>query len=47
MKEDEKLVKEIKAAYPYLPNARWVAIRLIEGDQRIVDAFSSGELNNM
>ena len=34
----DKLVKEIKAAYSNLPNTRWVALRLIDGDQRIVDA---------
>ena len=43
----DKLVKEIKAAYSNLSNTRWVALRLIGGDQRIIDAFSSGELNNM
>ena len=43
----DRLVKEIKAAYSNLPNARWVALRLIDGDQRIIDAFRSGEFNNI
>jgi len=43
----DRLVKEIRAAYPNLSNARWVALRLIDGDKRIVDAFRSGEFNNM
>jgi ferrous iron transport protein B len=28
----------VEAAYPDLPNARWVALRLLNGDQRIVQA---------
>jgi Fe2+ transport system protein B len=30
--------------FPDLPNARWVALRLLEGDQRMIDAVKSGEL---
>lgn len=30
--------------FPSLPNVRWVALRLLEGDQRIIDAVRSGEL---
>jgi len=43
----DRLVKKIKAAYPNLPNAQWVALRLIGGDQRIIDAIRSGEFNEM
>lgn len=34
----------ITAAFPDLPNARWVALRLLDGDQRIAEALQSGEL---
>ena len=38
------LVPKIEAAFPGLPNARWVAIRLLDGDQRIIQAVQRGEL---
>ncbi len=40
----ESLSREIKSQFPDLPNARWVALRLLEGDQRIIDAIRSNEL---
>jgi ferrous iron transport protein B len=40
----EKLTKQIKEQFPHLPNARWIAMRLLEGDQRIIDAIRSEEL---
>lgn len=40
----DSLGAEIKELYPDLPNYRWVALRLLEGDQRIIEAFKSGEL---
>jgi len=39
-----ELVEKIKAAYPELPNARWVALRLLGGDDRIAEALRNGEL---
>lgn len=38
------LVEKLQAAFPGLPNARWVALRLLEGDARIEEAVRSGEL---
>ena len=38
------LVEKLRAAFPGLPNARWVALRLLEGDARIEEAVRSGEL---
>lgn len=38
------LVDKLRAAFPGLPNARWVALRLLEGDSRIEEAVRSGEL---
>lgn len=34
----------LKKEYPNLPNLRWVALRLLEGDQRIMDAVKNHEL---
>lgn len=41
------LVPKIKAAFPDLPNAQWVALRLLDGDQRIAEAVRLGELGNL
>lgn len=41
------LTKEIQEEFPNLPNARWVAMRLLEGDQTILDSIRSGELNTV
>jgi len=43
----EKLSREIELEYPGLPNLRWVALRLLEGDQTIIDAIRSGDLGNL
>ena len=43
----EKLSREIIKEFPNLPNTRWVALRLLEGDQSIIDAIRSGELGNL
>ncbi len=41
----EDLTGKIRSAYPKLPNARWVALRLLEGDQRIIDAIRNNEFS--
>ena len=41
------LEKEIRQLYPDLPNARWVAMRLLDGDERIAGALRSGELGDL
>jgi Fe2+ transport system protein B len=38
------LTEKIKAQFPGLPNSRWVALRLLEGDQKIIDAIRSGDI---
>jgi ferrous iron transport protein B len=43
----EKLSKEIQEEFPDLLNTRWVALRLLEGDQTIIDAIRNGELGNL
>jgi ferrous iron transport protein B len=38
-----KLSKEIEKEYPSIPNSRWIALRLLDGDERIIEAVKSGE----
>lgn len=42
-----QLAEKISTEFPDLPNARWIAMRLLEGDQRIIDAVKNGELGNL
>ena len=39
-----ELIPMIEAAAPGVPNARWIAIRLLDGDDRVERALRSGEL---
>lgn len=41
------LVTQIEELYPGLPNSRWVALRLLDGDTNIMEALSRGELGNL
>jgi Fe2+ transport system protein B len=43
----EKLSKKILEEFPSLPNVQWVALRLLEGDQSIIDSIRNGELGNL
>lgn len=43
----DALLPRIEALYPGLPNARWVAARLVEGDPSIVQAVESGRLGEV
>ncbi|MEA3325974.1 MAG: FeoB small GTPase domain-containing protein [Chloroflexota bacterium] len=42
-----QLTTQIQAAFPDLPNARWVALRLLDGDKRIAEALRKGELGDL
>jgi Fe2+ transport system protein B len=42
-----QLVNQIETIYPNLPNARWVALRLLDGDERIAQAIREGELGDL
>jgi Fe2+ transport system protein B len=42
-----ELTGQIEAAFPGLPNARWVALRLLDGDQHIAEAIRTGELGEL
>ncbi len=39
-----ELAELLKQKYPKLPNLRWVALRLLEGDQRLIEAVKNNEL---
>ncbi len=41
------LVEKIENRFPGISNARWVALRLLEGDPRMVEAVKDGELENL
>jgi ferrous iron transport protein B len=43
----EELTNRITETFPTLPNARWVAIRMLEGDQKIIDFVKSGEIGSI
>jgi ferrous iron transport protein B len=43
----DDLAGRVRGAFPGLPNARWVALRLLEGDQRMIDAVRTGELGTI
>jgi ferrous iron transport protein B len=40
----DTLARAIEEAFPDLPNARWVALRLLDGDERVARAVTNGEL---
>ncbi|KAF0215880.1 MAG: Fe(2+) transport system protein [Ignavibacteria bacterium] len=43
----EDLNKELEVRFPNLANTRWIALRLLEGDQRVIDAVRSGEIGSL
>ncbi|MGW8250618.1 MAG: hypothetical protein ACWGO1_08245, partial [Anaerolineales bacterium] len=42
-----QLVGQLEELFPSLPNARWVALRLLEGDEDIIEALRKGELGDL
>lgn len=41
------LVEQLIELYPELPNARWVALRLLDGDERLIEAVQKSELGDL
>ncbi len=41
------LVEQINAYYPGLPNPEWLALRLLEGDRSIIEAFQDGSIGEI
>jgi len=42
-----ELAEQIARTYPGLPNTRWVALRLLDGDERMIQALRTGELADL
>lgn len=40
----QKLSDKLVQLYPHLPNSRWIAMRLLEGDESIMKALQEGRL---
>jgi ferrous iron transport protein B len=43
----EAIEKQILDLYPQLPNSRWVALRLLDGDEDIIRSLRSGDLGEL
>jgi len=43
----QRVASKVQDQYPGLHNARWVALRLLEGDATIIEAVRSGELREL
>jgi ferrous iron transport protein B len=43
----DKVESDLLEVFPRLPQPRWVALRLLEGDREIIDAVQSGEIGNL
>lgn len=43
----DELVLQIETVFPGLQNTRWVAMRLLDGDQRVIEAVEKGELGDL
>lgn len=42
-----RMMEKVEKAFPTLPNPRWVALRLLDGDRRIMEAVKEGELGDL
>ena len=43
----DTLTKKLAKSFPNIPNLKWVALRILEGDQSILDAVKTGELGKL
>lgn len=43
----DELIPMLDALYPDLPNPRWIAMRLLDGDYRVRQALEQGEFSRM
>ncbi len=39
----EELSNKINSSYPELPNSRWIAMRLLDGDEKVINALRNDE----
>ena len=47
LKTASHLEEAVAEAFPDLPNARWVALRLLNADDRVMDAVKAGDLGRL
>jgi ferrous iron transport protein B len=40
----DQVEADLHQSFPHLPQPRWVALRLLEGDREIMEAVRSGEI---
>lgn len=43
----DRIEAELKEAFPHLPQPRWVALRLLEGDREIMEAVRNGGIGSL
>ena len=43
----DEVEQQILQQYPGLPNARWLALRLLDNDEKIVEAFENNEIERL
>ena len=43
----QEMTTMLEQTFPGLPNARWVAMRLLDGDRRMMEAVERGELGDL
>jgi len=43
----DELVAALAETYPGMPHRQWVALRLLEGDQQVIEAVASGEIGKL
>lgn len=43
----DRVETELQEVFPQLPQPRWVALRLLEGDREIMDAVRTGEIGSL
>jgi len=43
----QQVQQRLSAALPSLPQTRWIALRLLEGDRDIIEALRSGEIEDL
>jgi ferrous iron transport protein B len=42
-----KVTELLEETFPHVPQAKWIAWRLLEGDPRVIDAVATGELGSL
>ncbi len=43
----DNLTRQIESELPDIPNPRWIAVRLLDGDRRIIETLEKGDLGDL